>query len=84
LGRTRGGARSRGGPLGFLSGLAQGRGGGRKGVPINAKTVTGLLGAGAAGTALLRKRRNRSEEAPQPVDRIEDAQHPADRIDTVR
>lgn len=56
-GAGRSGGRSRsGGAFGFLRGLTGG-GGSRGGLPVNAKALTGLLGAGAAGTALVRRRR---------------------------
>jgi hypothetical protein len=50
------------GPFGLVRGLT-GKGGGRGGLPLNAKTLTGVLGAGAAGTALVRKRRAGRGEA---------------------
>jgi hypothetical protein len=43
-----------GGPLGALT----------KRLPISGKLLTGLLGAGAAGTAFLRKRRARAGDEP--------------------
>jgi hypothetical protein len=60
---ARSGGRSRsGGPLGLVRGLT-GKASGRGGLPLNAKTLTGVLGAGAAGTALVRKRRAGRGEA---------------------
>ena len=43
------------------------RGGRGGGLPVNAKMLTGLLGAGAAGTALVRKRRARRGRADAEV-----------------
>jgi hypothetical protein len=57
-----GGRSGSGGPLGLVRGLT-GKGGGRGGLPLNAKTLTGVLGAGAAGTALVRRRRAGRGEA---------------------
>lgn len=52
--RARKQQRVSGGPLGALT----------KRLPISGKLLTGLLGAGAAGTAFLRKRRARAEDEP--------------------
>ena len=57
-GSARGRGRAPAGPLGFISGLASapsGRSSRRRGK--GPAMLTGLLGAGAAGTALIRKRR---------------------------
>ena len=62
FGRSAGRSRSSG-PFGLVRGLTAGKGGGRGGLPLNAKTLTGVLGAGAAGTALVRKRRAGRGEA---------------------
>jgi hypothetical protein len=63
-GGSRGRQRSSSGPLGFLSQFGGGRGG-RGGMPINGKALAGLLGAGAGGVALLRKRRAGRTATPQ-------------------
>ena len=70
LPRSRGRSSGGGGPLGMLSRRTAGSGGrsgGGSRLPLNAKALAGLLGAGAAGTAMARKRRaDRAAETPAP------------------
>jgi hypothetical protein len=61
----RSGRRQDGGPLAFLNRL--GRGAAAGGKPRNKKALAGVLGAGAAGTALMRRRRANRTASPSDI-----------------